>query len=123
VSQNLKYVGISKTNIPQEKPRFPVHSLVQVERKLSLSHRSRIDIIANILHTAEGGAKKTHIMYQCNLSFRQLHVYLNFLVERRLLKPIPAKSGEKGDSNTYETTDRGKAFLQAYQGIRAVLSS
>jgi predicted transcriptional regulator len=97
--------------------------MVQVSRKLSLLHRSRIDIIANILRAAERGAKKTHIMYKCNLSFRQLHYYLDFLVERGLLKTIRAKSGERNDSNTYETTSKGKAFIQAYNSIRAILSS
>jgi len=94
-----------------------------VERKLSLLHRSRIDIIANILVAAEGGAKKTHIMYRCNLSFRQLHVYLSFLVERGLLKISTMKSRERHDLCTYETTAKGRTFIQAYRSIRAILSS
>jgi predicted transcriptional regulator len=122
LSPKVKYAGISTTNRPTEKPRFPVRLLVQVEKKPSLLHRSRIDIIANILHAAEGGAKKTHIMYKCNLSFRQLHIYLNYLTERKLLKSIPAKTGERNDSNTYEITEKGKAFIQAYRNIRALLS-
>jgi len=97
--------------------------LVQAQRKLSLLHRSRTDIIANILRVADGGAKKTHIMYRCNLSFRQLHVYLDFLVERGLLKNIPAKKTEKNDSNTYETTAKGRNFIQAYRTIRAILNT
>jgi len=97
--------------------------LVQVERKLSLLHRSRIDIIANILNAAEGGAKKTHIMYRCNLSFRQLHVYLDLLVERGLLKSTPRRKAENIESKVYETTAKGKAFIQAYRSIRAILSS
>jgi len=107
---------------PIEKPLFPVHGLVQVERKPSLLHRSRIDIMENILHEADGGAKKTHIMYRCNLSFRQLHVYLGFLDERGLLRSIPARSGRKGDSSIYETTSKGRAFIQAYRSIRVLLS-
>ena len=107
----------------KEKPWFPVESLVQVDKKLSLLHRSRIDIIANIVRAAEGGARKTHIMYRCNLSFRQLHIYLDFLVERGLLKSISTKSGGKNDSITYETTSKGMAFIQAYSSIRAILSS
>lgn len=108
---------------PKEKPQFPVQSLVQVEKRASLSHRSRIDIIATILRVAEGGAKKTHIMYKCNLSFRQLHIYLDFLVERGLLRSIAAKSGERNDSSTYQTTGKGRAFIQAYRGIQAILVS
>ncbi len=82
-----------------------------------------MDIIANILNVANTGARKTHIMYKCNLSFKQLHVYLIFLKERKLLKSVPLKTAQKNDSVTYETTSKGRAFLQAYGSIRALLSS
>jgi len=107
----------------KEKPRFPVQSLVQIERKLGLQHRSRVDIIANILRAANSGAKKTHIMYKCNLSFKQLHVYLDLLKERKLLKCIRTQTEDKNNSYTYETTNKGKEFLQAYSSIRALLST
>jgi len=107
----------------KEKPLFPVQSLVQVAGKASLAHRSRMDIIANILSAANDGARKTHIMYRCNLSFKQLHVYLAFLKDRRLLKSVPIKTEEKNNSVTYQTTGKGRAFLQAYSSIRALLSS
>jgi predicted transcriptional regulator len=100
-----------------------VYSLVQAEKRLRELHRSRIDIIASILHAAEGGAKKTHIMYQCNLSFRQLHAYLDFLTERELLKSVVSKADEKNEAITYETTSKGKAFIQAYRVINVILSS
>jgi len=96
-------------------------SLVQVNRKVSLLHRSRIDIIANILQAAEGGAKKTHIMYQCNLSFRQLHAYLDFLVDMGFLKSIAVKAEGRGDSPLFDTTSKGKAFIRAYRNLRALL--
>jgi len=88
-----------------------------------LAHRSRVDIIANILRAANSGARKTHIMYKCNLSFKQLHVYLAFLGERKLLKCSRIKTGERNDSYTYETTGKGRAFLQAYSSIRTLLST
>jgi predicted transcriptional regulator len=81
-----------------------------------------VDIIASILHAAEEGAKKTHIMYRCNLSFRQLHIYLNFLTERGLLESIPTKSKEENDKSIYKTTRKGRSFIQAYRNIRAILS-
>jgi len=62
-------------------------------------------------------------MYKCNLSFKQLHVYLDLLRERKLLKCIRTKMEEKNDSYTYETTNKGRAFLQAYSSIRALLST
>jgi predicted transcriptional regulator len=82
-----------------------------------------MDIIANILNVANTGARKTHIMYKCNLSFKQLHVYLVFLRERKLLKSVLLKTEERNNSVTYETTSKGRAFLQAYSSIRALLSS
>jgi predicted transcriptional regulator len=62
-------------------------------------------------------------MYQCNLSFRQLHAYLDFLIERELLKSVAPKANEKNDAVIYETTNRGKAFIQAYRVINAILSA
>ena len=82
-----------------------------------------MDIIANILTAADDGARKTHIMYRCNLSFKQLHVYLAFLKDRRLLKSVPIRTEEKNDSFAYQTTGKGRAFLQSYSDIRALLSS
>jgi len=107
--------------LAKEKPPFPVNLLVQVSRKVSLLHRSRIDIIANILQAANEGAKKTHIMYQCNLSFRQLHAYLDFLVAMGFLKSIILKAENKDDSLLFETTRKGRAFIQAYRNLRALL--
>jgi len=94
--------------------------LVQVKERLSLLHRSRIDIMANVLRAAVGGAKKTHIMYKCNLSFRQLQVYLDLLVDRGLLKKI-SESGKSEGARFFETTKKGRAFLEAYRNIRVLL--
>lgn len=106
---------LCRTNI-----HFGEPFLVQVERRLQLSHRGRIDIIANILGEAIDGAKKTQIMYRCNLSFRQLQIYLGFLTESNLLKVVHAR----GNINTefFEITGKGKAFLKAYNNIRALLT-
>jgi predicted transcriptional regulator len=77
--------------------------------------------MANILHVSTGGAKKTHIMYRCNLSFRQLHAYLNLLTDRKLLRKVEKK--ESSRLELYETTRKGKAFLQAYKSIKALLAT
>jgi len=98
-----------------------VLTLVQISKKLSLLHRSRIDIIANILHVSDGGAKKTHIMYKCNLSFRQLHTYLNLLIDRKLLRKVGKNESRRQE--LYETTSKGKAFLQSYKNIKALLAT
>jgi len=97
-----------------------VFCLVEVKERLSLLHRSRIDIMANVLRVAAGGAKKTHIMYQCNLSFRQLQVYLDLLVDRGLLTKV-SESGKSEEVNLFETTKKGRAFLNAYRNIKVLL--
>lgn len=80
-----------------------------------------MDIIANILRVSDEGAKKTHIMYKCNLSFRQLHAYLNLLIDRRLLKKVERK--ESSRQELYVTTSKGKDFLQGYKSIKALLAT
>lgn len=93
--------------------------LVQIEKKLSFLHRSRVDIMANVLQESIGGAKKTHIMYNCNLSFKQLQTYLELLIERELLE---IKSEGKGNSGGfYEITQKGRAFLRSYHSIKILL--
>jgi len=76
--------------------------------------------MANVLRAALGGAKKTHIMYKCNLSFRQLQVYLDLLVDRGLLRRV-SKGRESGEANLFETTKKGRAFLSAYRSIKVLL--
>ncbi len=83
------------------------------------SNRSRVEIIANILLVASGGAKKTEIMYRCNLSFRQLRTYLDFLLDRNLLVSLKSRKG----SGLFQTTDKGKAFLRAYRDLKVLLTT
>ncbi len=80
-----------------------------------------MDIIANMLHVSEESAKKTHIMYKCNLSFRQLHAYLDLLVDRKLLRKI--ETDESKRQELYQTTSKGRTFLQAYKSIKALLAT
>jgi len=85
-------------------------------------HRSKLDIMANILQAASEGAKKTHIMYKCNLSFKQLHAYLEFLVEIGLLKQTSLKKETNENLLIFETTKKGQAFIKAYDNLSALLS-
>jgi len=94
--------------------------LVLVERRLELRHRSTIDIIANILKEAIDGAKKTQIMYRCNLSFRQLQIYLNLLIEKNFLQVVHVKGSDSIEF--FETTGKGQAFLKAYKNISVLLA-
>ena len=49
-----------------------------------MNYRSRTEIVAMILETANGGATKTKIMYNAMLSYNQLKSYLSVLIENTL---------------------------------------
>jgi len=89
------------------------------QEELKFSHRSRLDIIADVLNEAVEGAKKTRIMYKSNLSYRQLQTYLDFVLNSGLL--TKSESGSVGNFSLYKTTAKGKAFLRAYRDLNALL--
>jgi len=73
------------------------------------SYRSRLDIIADMLRVvSQGGAKKTQIMYQANLSYRLLTRYLAEVIESWLV------NFEHG-GGCYVLTSKGKEFLEKYK--------
>ena len=66
-----------------------------------------MQIIADILSIASSGAKKTHIMYQANLSYKLLCRYLGEVVDAGLVGC--------DDGDLYVLTPKGKEFLSKYQ--------
>lgn len=96
-----------------------------LKRKHDLKHadtarkrRSRMSIIADILRHTQSPARKTSIMYECNLSFNQLKRYLAFLKEKALIR----KEADSG-STIYQTTNNGQKFLRRYSSITRLLSA
>jgi len=88
--------------------------LLEKELKvLRLMKRDRLAIIADILEIAKDGAKKTRIMYGCNLSFRQTKKYLNHLLKIGFLRL----------GNSYHTTEKGLQFLQTYHTLELLLNT
>jgi predicted transcriptional regulator len=95
---------------------------MQSEFEVTLSSsrkRSRIDIIASMLGEARKGARKTRIMYRCNLSHRQLQVYLKFLLDMKLLMSISEERESK--TNFYQATTKGRSFLDAYCKLKELM--
>ena len=88
--------------------------------KESLLHRSRVDIIENILRVADPGAKKTRIMYRCNLSHTQLRAYLKLLFGMKLLESISEEEGTEPD--VLKTTAKGLKFLDAYRKLKVLMT-
>ena len=82
------------------------------EVTLSSRKRSNIDIIASILSEARRGSKKTGIMYRCNLSYKQLEVYLKLLLGMGFLV---------ARSDLFITTAKGLKFLDAYRALKELM--
>jgi len=93
----------------------------RVKRELGLGFHSRMDIVANILCEAVGGAEKTNIMCGCNLSFRQLQTYLDLLLNTGLL--IISEEEKSSKASLLKTTIKGRAFLQAYCNLIDLLAT
>jgi predicted transcriptional regulator len=72
------------------------------------SHRTALQILADILSVARGGARKTRIMYQANLSFRLLNRYLGYAMEIELI------SASRSGDGRYALTLKGHEFLEKY---------
>lgn len=70
-----------------------------------------MDIIADILRIARKGAKKTRIVYGANLNFKLLNEYLERLEEAGLITDDQEKRG------MLKTTDKGRKYLQHYEGF------
>jgi len=93
--------------------------LAQTKKHIGNCNRGRFDITADILEASNGGVRKTFLMYRCNLSYKQVKYYLDFLLENELLCLV---SGD-GDSNhvLFEITDKGKKFLRTYKSLKALV--
>jgi len=91
----------------------------KLSSSIYLKKRSDIDIIADILIEAKEDTLKTRIMYKCNLSHRQLKIYLNLLVEIGLLK---SHSNEENNSRYYEITAKGLKLLKIYSKLKDLMS-
>ena len=80
-----------------------------------MNYRSRTELVAMILHAANGGITKTKIMYHAYLSYNQLKEYLTLLIENELIEYI---SGNK----IFKTTEKGLNLLKIHNELRDLLN-
>jgi len=66
-------------------------------------YRSHLQILVDILSLINEGAKRTHIMYGANLSFKLLNKYLSEILNAGL--------AHLRDDGLYEITEKGLIFL------------
>lgn len=88
------------------------------EESEKLRNRSKLDIIYDILASATGGVRKTHIMARANLSSEQMNFYFTALLSHKLL------DAEKDAENNliYRTTHKGIKFLHCCAQIKSLIS-
>ncbi len=74
--------------------------------------RDRLKIILDILDICNSGANKTKIVYQANLNFKMVNIYIDILMNEGLLHPQDASNGK-----IFLTTIRGKELLKDVRQI------
>lgn len=80
--------------------------------------RERFEIMADILdetHLYPDGLRKIRLMYRCNLSFRQLKIYIKLLTDRGFLS-----REKKGTTEIYQVTEDGLTLLRSYNSFRNI---
>ena len=81
-----------------------------------MKYRSRTEITAIILDTANRETTKIKIMYNAYLSYNQLKEYLSILIENNLLEYFEG-------ARTYKTTEKGLNFLKMYREMAELLKT
>jgi predicted transcriptional regulator len=77
--------------------------------------RTRIEIISEILETANGGVTtKLEIMYKANINYVQLKDYLMTLGDKNLLN-------YDSDTHAFKTTEKGLRFLEIYKKLDNIM--
>jgi len=79
-----------------------------------MARRGRLDIIADILRTANRGSKKTRLVYETNTNFVLMKQYLELLGKRGLILEY--------DTKVY-TTDAGNEYLLYYEELVKLLKN
>jgi len=81
-----------------------------------MKYRSRTEITAMILDTANMETTKTKIMYNAYLSYNQLKEYISILIENNLLEYLEG-------ARTFRTTEKGLNFLKMYREMTELLQN
>ncbi len=83
--------------------------------------RSKIDVIATILHICNNGSLKNHIVGKGNFSDSMANHYISILLYNDLLS---AYIDNKNNGRTYyKTTDKGKELIHYYNQIQRLFHS
>ncbi|MGI0091301.1 MAG: winged helix-turn-helix domain-containing protein [Nitrososphaerales archaeon] len=78
-----------------------------------------MEILYEIVSAAKMSARKTHLVYKSNVSFKQLDVYLSSLINAGLIE----ESYEQDIGRVYNATSKGLNFLEIYESMTSILNS
>ena len=81
-----------------------------------MKYRSRTEITAMILDTANRETTKTKIMYKAFLSYGQLKEYLSVLIENNLIEYLDG-------TQTFKTTEKGLNYLKMQNEMGELLQT
>jgi predicted transcriptional regulator len=82
-----------------------------------VKNRSRPDIMAIILESANGGITKTKLLTRANLTSGQLKQYLDVLITKKLLVQL---ADEQRRHLAYRTTEKGIRYLSIYFTLKNI---
>jgi predicted transcriptional regulator len=80
------------------------------------ARRSLFEIMAQILGACHANAKKTTLMYRCNMSFKQLTGYLDLMLGAKLLL-----IENSGPQLLFRISGKGRDFLKAYENLKRLM--
>jgi predicted transcriptional regulator len=81
-----------------------------------MKNRSRYEVIAAILRSANKEETRTKIMYKAMLSNDQCKIYLDSLLQSGLVQEVNI-----GNKMVYRITHKGNKFLAYYDQLRELL--
>ena len=81
-----------------------------------MRRRNEVDIWGDILTVAQGGAKKTKIVYQANLNFKIGKKYIDHLISSGLLR------GPRGENQIFRTTEKGVGYINYFNGFKEYMN-
>ncbi|HEY9385788.1 MAG TPA: winged helix-turn-helix domain-containing protein [Nitrososphaeraceae archaeon] len=84
------------------------------------SNRGWLEIIEFILTMCENGARKTHVMYRCNLNSKQINQYLRFLLDCGMLERMDESPSSK--RHLYKTSQLGQKFIGKYKEVAGLFN-
>ncbi len=83
-----------------------------------MRNRQKDEIMRDILHSAQGGAGITKIMFHAYLTHSQAKEYTQMLLQKNLLE-LDTESGSLGQ---FRTTPKGVEYLAAIERISDMLA-